>query len=658
MNIKKKITIGILFTSIIPLIALGSINYMLGLKNILASSKQEMSSSLTQVTRTVESMLDSSISDIKLLTKLLEEEELDVAYKYFQEIKAKNPAYELIFLGQESDGNLLRYPLAEMPKDYDARGRGWYKAAIGQDYYITAPYTDALSGEIVISIAKEVKKNGQRIGVIGIDFNLSILNKMLNELKIGDSGYMVLFTNDGMVISHPAKERLGENIYDFVPSFKEGIKGDSGELDYIFNNDKKMAFYRHLKGINWTLLANINYDELLSRFNYIRNLTIAILFVVIIIGVLGVIIVQKQIINPILHFTEGFKELSDGKLNKKIKVESNDEIGALTLEFNNFNEKLSGIISQTVSITNSVTDVNKRVNEIMEILIKGKGNEEGIIQLTEFTNHILDNVRNQTASSEESLAALEEISASTDSVNIKVASTNTSFRETLNMANKSAEGIKKMIDSMVEISDSTNQTNREIDALKDFSNNIGDIIVSINSIAEQTNLLALNAAIEAARAGEAGKGFAVVADEIRKLAEQTNNETGKIENLISTIQNEVDRVKQGAEEVQKKVEFGLELSKESNENIEIIIENNMENSNEISDISNSVGEQALASKEITTAISEIVNNSTTIENLSSKIYDLSNKIKISLISNQEELNSLDELIDKLQSDLKFFKIDK
>jgi methyl-accepting chemotaxis protein len=658
MTIKKKITMGILLTSIIPLIALGSINYMLGLKNTLTSSKKEMSNSLSQVTRTIESMLDSSIADIKLLTKLLGEEELDVAYKYFKEIKDKNPAYELIFLGKESDGKLLRFPMADMPKDYDARVRGWYKSTIGQDYYITAPYTDALSGEIVISIAKEVKKNGTRIGVIGIDFNLSILNNMLNELKIGDTGYMVLFTNDGMVISHPNKERLGENIYDSLPSFKEGIKGDMGEIDYTFDNEKKMAFYHKIKGIDWVLLANLQYDELLKSFSYIRNLTIGILAVAIIIGVLGIMAVQKQIINPILHFTEGFKELSEGKLNKKIKIESNDEIGILTSEFNNFNEKLSDIISQTVSITQNVTDVNKRVNEIMEILIKGRGNEEGIIQLTDFTNHILDNVRNQTASSEESLAALEEISASTDSVNIKVSSTNTSFKETLNMANQSANGIKKMIESMMEISESTNQTNREIDALKDFSNNIGDIIVSINSIAEQTNLLALNAAIEAARAGEAGKGFAVVADEIRKLAEQTNNETGKIENLISTIQNEVDRVKQGAEEVQEKVELGLNLSKESNENIGRIIKNNIKNSDEIGDISNSVGEQALASKEITTAISEIVNNSTTIENLSSKIYDLSNKIKISLMSNQEELNSLDELIDKLQSDLQFFKIEK
>lgn len=658
MSIKKKMITGMLITSIIPLILLGSLNYWLGLRNTISSSKKEMTNTLNQASDTIESIIESTIADVNFITKLLEEEDQATAYKYFKELKAKNKAYDLVFMGQETNGKLLRFPTADMSPDYDARTRGWYSSAFGEDYYITDPYEDAASGEIVVSIVKEVKKEGKRIGVVGIDFNLTVLNNILSKLKVGESGYMVLFTQKGMTISHPEKDNLGINVFELIPAYENTNKSKDGEIDYAFNNSKKIAFYKQLDIINWTLLANIDYKELIRSFNYIRNLTILILSIVIFIGIIGIFVIQKQIVNPILHFTEGFKELAQGELNKKIKVESNDEIGALTVEFNNFNEKLSEIINQTISITQNVTDVNKEVNEIMDILIKGRGTDEGVIQLAEFTNVILDNVRNQTASSEESLAALEEISASSENVEHKVKVTNTSFEETLKMANMSAQGIKEMIDSMMEISESTNQTNKEIDALKDFSNNIGDIIVSINSIAEQTNLLALNAAIEAARAGEAGKGFAVVADEIRKLAEQTNNETGKIENLISTIQNEVDRVKKGAEEVEAKVELGLNLSKESNENIENIIKNNRQNSEGINDISSSVAEQALASREITTAISEIVNNSTTIESLSSKIHDLSNKIKESLINNQEELHSLDELVDKLQSDLQFFKINK
>ena len=216
--------------------------------------------------------------------------------------------------------------------------------------------------------------------------------------------------------------------------------------------------------------------------------------------------------------------------------------------------------------------------------------------------------------------------------------------------------MKQTLDEILSISEFVKDTSNHMAELSSQVKSIDSFVSVIKEISEQTNLLALNAAIEAARAGEAGRGFAVVADEIRKLAEQTNKETGKIESLIGTIQTSVEKVKESGEGVKTKVDEGLKLSKLAEVSITQISELTDKNALEINDIVTSVKEQSAASQEITIAISTITNNSTEIETLSVETSSISKEIKEILVNKQKDVDKNSTLIEELDNDLKFFKI--
>ncbi len=365
-------------------------------------------------------------------------------------------------------------------------------------------------------------------------------------------------------------------------------------------------------------------------------------------------IISKYINSSIIRINKTIKECEDGNMNVRIGITKNDEIGEISKNLDSFLSKIQIIIRDIQNLSEEVSNSNVILLESTNLVVNGNQHDKGIIQLNSAIEVILDNVRNQTAATEESLAALEEITSTSKYVNENVSTTIKSFLKTLETTESSTHNISKMTESMHKINESANFSKQEVENLKNLSKDIGAIVTSINSIAEQTNLLALNAAIEAARAGEAGKGFSVVADEIRKLAEQTNKETGKIEESIKTVQYSINKVEEGSNGVIEKVLEGLKYSVTSKDDMDTIVIHTNQNKDELEGIASSMTEQSQASQEITLAISGISDSSTEIEELSIETTDISNKIKNSLIKNQEMVNNLNKLVAKLKEDLTFF----
>jgi methyl-accepting chemotaxis protein len=305
---------------------------------------------------------------------------------------------------------------------------------------------------------------------------------------------------------------------------------------------------------------------------------------------LGAIIVYFStgfIIKPIEKVSHRLKDIAEGEgdLTKSLEVTSNDEIGELAKWFNVFVAKLHSIIHKVSNSTNQLASAAE--------------------QLSASSAQISSGAEKQTSQTEHIATSMEEMSATIIDIAKNANEAAEAAKGADEKANKGGEIVKNTVEGMNRIAEAVKESAHTMQALKSSSEQIGEIIGVIDDIADQTNLLALNAAIEAARAGEQGRGFAVVADEVRKLAERTTKATKEIAEMIKSIQSDTSGAVSSMEAGSKEVEKGVALANEAGEALKQIVEEVLKVTDMVQQIATSTEEQSAATEEVSSNIESV-----------------------------------------------------
>ncbi len=435
------------------------------------------------------------------------------------EQKAITSTFMGAFLGNK-DGSFTIRPDSKMPDGYDPRARPWYKTAENSSgSALTEPYIDMATGQLVISVVNTVRKAGQSVGVVGGDLSLQAIADSLNALRFDGNGYAFLVSADGKILVHPDKALVMKSLSDAYPQDTPRIGNEISETDV--NGKTRIVAFAPIKGlssVNWYVGLSVDKDKAFSMLSNFRSSAViaTTVAVLIIIALLGLLI--RALMQPLHVMTRAMQDIADGEgdLTRRLTIESQDEFGILGSAFNRFVERIHTSISEVSSATQHVNEVALRV--------------------VSASNSSMLNSDEQASRTNSVAAAINQLGAAAQEIARNAAQASNQASDARGLAEDGQQVVERSIKAMHQLSEMLATSSTNIESLNSKTVNIGQILEVITSISQQTNLLALNAAIEAARAGEAGRGFAVVADEVRNLAHRTQESAQQVQTMIEELQ--------------------------------------------------------------------------------------------------------------------------
>ena len=435
------------------------------------------------------------------------------------EQKALTSTFMASYLG-DATGSFTIRPDAKMPAGFDPRVRPWYKGAESSSTAtLTEPYIDAATGQTIISIASASKKAGQSVGVVGGDLSLQTLIDTLGARNFDGMGYAFLVSSDGKILVHPDKALVMKTLSEAFPDSTPRISSDFSEVQV--NGQTRIVTFTQIKGlpsVNWYIGLSVDKDKAFSMLTEFRASAViaTLIAVAIIIALLGMLI--RILIQPLHVMTRAMADIADGEgdLTKRLTIQSNDEFGVLGTAFNRFVERIHGSIREVSSATGQVNEVALRV--------------------VAASNSSMFNSDQQASRTNSVAAAINQLGAAAQEIARNAAQASSQASDARSLAEDGQQVVERSIAAMNKLSSMLSASSTNIESLNSKTVNIGQILEVITSISQQTNLLALNAAIEAARAGEAGRGFAVVADEVRNLAHRTQESAQQVQTMIEELQ--------------------------------------------------------------------------------------------------------------------------
>lgn len=650
-SLKTRLVIAFILFAFIPAAIGGAISIYMNINATKSAALHNNGNAATQVAQQIEIILNASKGLLEGVALGPTAYSMDGAAlrETVIALQRQNSQFELIFV-MDNSGMQIAKTSGTLANRAD---RAYFKEAIKGNTFFTEAYISASTNAPCITIGVPIKNpNGVIIGVIGADISLKALQGIAKGIEIGKNGYVEMVDNIGTVIAHPDDERvLKKESFAKIDYVQKVISGQSGSTEVISTRgDKTITNFASIDKYKWGVIVNQPVKEIFGVAISAAYIIIAILIVSILLAAVTAFYIARGIANPLQKVVETVEVIAKGDLSQEITVKGVLEINQLVRGVNHMTTSLRKIIVHTSSVAESVAASAEEVAAAATEV--GKASEEIAYTIQD----VARSATVQTQLSDESMSVMLDM-------NVRIADTVRAASDVAEVSKKSeqsaGDGIKQVdhaVNLMNHIQEDVSQTGKMIDVLGQKSRQIGQIVEVITNIAGQTNLLALNAAIEAARAGEQGRGFAVVADEVRKLAEQSQTAAKEIAEIIGAIQNETAQAVKAMDKSGKEVIEGARVVTASKIAFEGIYSDVRNMRQQVGTIVGLVNKQQDGSIQVEKAIKMIAGSAKTNSNSSQEVAAVSEEQNASVQEIVTAVSSLATMASQLQEVVSKFKV--
>ncbi|HDY8035678.1 TPA: methyl-accepting chemotaxis protein [Vibrio vulnificus] len=623
LSLKNKLAVSASAAIIVGGLLVEALSFNASLNRLEVEVQQRLTSTTASYNQYVTDWL---LSKERALTALSSEVDKQSIVTHLKQVK-DSASFDNVFLaypdGAQDNANGVVLP----PGNDDPRQWGWYKNAMANPakVFMDNPTVAAATGANVVSLGKALSLHGQQV-VLGADVEITdILNSMAKVILPGE-GYMFIANQQGNVFTHSDTKLLNQPVSQLGLKFNDITQAarDGKDIYVDVFGEKSVVYAKAIEGTQLTTVSVINYNSLVEPLFDAVIGQILVTAVVVIVCTLLFNMLCNLLFRPLNNVSVALEQIANGSgdLTQRIVVESDDEVGKLAHNFNTFVASLQQLIGHireqshllTQQSDKSTYRANSAVNEIHH-------QQQEITMVATAVTELASATQEIASHAEQTARAAQDSAASTNDGHALVLHTKSSINS---------------------LASELDQASNVISDLNRHAQEISTVLATIQGIAEQTNLLALNAAIEAARAGEQGRGFAVVADEVRVLSQRTHSSTEEIKSTIDALQQITHRAVNLMENSSKLAGNSVADADKATQALEEI-------NTAVTLISDMATQIATAAEEQTHVTSEITQNITSIK-------DVADQLVVSSQDSSVESNQLKEQAEELSAKVATFKL--
>ncbi|MDD9194482.1 methyl-accepting chemotaxis protein [Aliivibrio sp. S3MY1] len=589
LSLKNKLAISASAAIILGGVLVEALSFNASLGRLDTEVEQRLESTTASYNQYV---TDWVLSKERALTSLPQEANADAIVVHLKQVR-DSAKFDNVFLaypdGSQANANGVLLP----PGNDDPRKWGWYTNAVAapSKVFMDNPTVAAATGANVVSLGKALNLHGQQV-VLGADVEITDILNSMEKVIIPGEGFMFIANNKGNIFTHPNTKLLNKSVSTLGLDFStvQQATNSSSDISIELDGEKYIMYAQKIEGTSLITVSVINYDSLVAPLFDAVSGQILVTAIVVIICTLLFNLLCNILFRPLNNVSQALAQIANGSgdLTQRIHVENKDEVGELANNFNTFMESLQQLIQhirqQSQQLTEDSEQSTNRVNNsVKELNLQ----QQEITMVATAVTEMASATHEIASHAEQTAEAAQHSSSSTQKGHSLVIETKASIN---NLANE------------------VNEAGMVISELQQHSQEINTVLATIQGIAEQTNLLALNAAIEAARAGEQGRGFAVVADEVRVLSQRTHTSTEEIKSTIDILQQTTSRAV-------NLMKSSSELANSSVEDVDKATLALEEISSSVTLISDMATQIATAAEEQTHVTGEITQNVTSIKDV-------------------------------------------